>query len=94
MKFSDRLLLKSLQFVPSSILNGSLGLLPMPSRNRFTHRLAKLRFDKYMTRTLRTFALEVEPGLPGPAEIIMKTAVLNQQDAPKKLDPNFYFESG
>ena len=45
-----------------------------------------------MKDKLGDFMVEVDPGPAGPTEIIMKTAVLNEAEAPLQLNPDNYFE--
>ena len=94
MKLSQKVVLKTLRLMPEGLISAGLKFIPRTPRGRFTHWLARIRFEHYMNRTLSHFRVDVDPGPVGPKDLIMKTAVLNEDDAPRKLDANFYFESG
>lgn len=78
--------------IPDSWFDRLLVFLPSSRRNIAKHKRAKARFHDYVRQQIGGFMVEIDPGPVGPEEIIMKTAILNQAEAPRQLDPDIYFE--
>lgn len=67
---------------------------PSAIRSRSNHRKAKKSYYEYMKQKLGHFMIEVDPGPVGDKDIVLKTAVLREQDVPRMTNPDFYFASG
>jgi len=94
MRFVQKAFARILRYVPDGIVHALLVPLPATLRGRLRHRFARLRFYQFMKKRLGKFIVEIESGTVGDVNLIMRTAVLKEEDAPKKLDPDHYFESG
>lgn len=58
------------------------------------HKRARKNFHRYMKQRMGHFIVEVDPGPIGDEEIILRTAVLREEEASKKLNADYYFWSG
>jgi len=70
------------------------GSLAGDRQSAMRHQRSRLAYLEYMKKELGPFMQDVPPGPVGPKEIIMKTAVLNQEEAAWSLNPDNYFEYG
>jgi SAM-dependent methyltransferase len=78
--------------VPDSVFEKVVTLLPSSLRNVAKRWRAGEQFHRFVRKRIGDFMVEVDPGPPGPEEIIMKTAVLDEAEVPRQLDPDIYFE--
>lgn len=69
-------------------------VLPPANQSAHFHLKAKQRFEEYMRSQVGGFMVEVDPGPVGDKEIILRTAVLAEQQIAKKTNPDHYFGSG
>ncbi len=93
-RLSKKILRKLILIAPDKLVNKVLPLVPSSQRSYLSHEIARLKFYKYMNCRIGDFLVKVDAGPAGPKEFIMQTAVLNQDDVPKKVSQDFYFESG
>lgn len=85
-KLADRFVVPLIEKIPR--------LMREHDRMKLMHTVSKRRFNKYLQQKMGHFAIDIDPGPPAPKELILKTAVLKQEDVEQKAKPDFYLMSG
>ena len=93
-QFHNKLFQRVVLKIPGKIRNKFLRVLPKPMFNSASHTLARWKFEQFMRNKLGHFYLDVDPGMVGTKDLIMKTSILNEKDITEKTDANFYLFSG
>jgi SAM-dependent methyltransferase len=71
-----------------------LKLVAKYGRNYFARWRLRISFERYMRARLGHFFVSVDPGPVATRELVLRQAILREDEIEKKTDPDYYFLSG
>ena len=78
-------------------LTNALRSMPLPADRWLgdaVRMFSRTRYRAYVRKMVRGSVIDVDDGPAPPHSIVMRTAILREEDIPIRCDPNYYFISG